>query len=199
MSQLDKQKWDRRHAEGDHPHGSDPSEWLMRALAMAQIDSGEGRRALDIACGTGRNALYLAGLGFKVDAVDISPVGLARAKALAQQRELEVNWLEADLELPFDPPGSYDLIVMFQYVNIPLLQKLFSHLKPGGWFVGQQHLDSDADVVGPSSKRFRLAPGALAQACAPLRVHHQEEGIFERRDGDKMALAKVLAQRAMKK
>lgn len=196
MSQLDKQKWDQRHAEGDHPHGADPSEWLLRALAMAHIDNGAGRRALDVACGTGRNALYLAGLGFEVDAVDISPVGLALAKSLAQKRGLVVNWLEADLELSFDPPGTYDLIVMFHYVNMPLLQNLIGHLKPGGWFVGQQHLDTDAEVVGPSSARFRLAPGVLAQACAPLRIHHQEEGIFVSNEGDNMALAKVLAQRA---
>ncbi len=197
MSQLDKQKWDQRHADGDNPHGAEPSEWLLRALAMAQIDNGEGRRALDVACGTGRNALYLAGLGFELDAVDISPVGLARAKAVARERELAVNWLEADLDLPFNPPAEYDLIVIFHYINMPLLQQLIGQLKPGGWFVSSQHLHSDADVVGPSSARFRLAPGALAQACAPLRIQHQEEGIFVSHEGEKMALSRVLAQRAL--
>ena len=195
MSQTDKQKWDRRHGEGDYPHGADPSEWLLRALAMAQIDKGEGRRALDVACGTGRNALYLAGLGFEVDAVDISPVGLAKAAALAREHNLTVNWLEADLDLPFDPPGTYDLIVMFHYVNKPLMQKLMGYLKPGGWFVSQQHLDTDEDVVGPGSPRFRFAPGALAGACAPLKIHNQEEGVFPSQEGDRMALARVLAQR----
>jgi len=195
MSEIDREKWDRRHAGNDNPHGSDPSEWLLRALAMAQIDKGEGRRALDVACGTGRNALYLAGLGFEVDAVDISPVGLAKAKALGRERKLAVNWLEADLDLPFDPPGTYDLIVMFHYVNIPLLRNLTGLLNPGGWFVSQQHLDTDEDVVGPGCARFRFAPGALARACAPLQIRHQEEGVYAGHEGDRMALARVLAQR----
>ena len=196
MSQSDKQKWDQRYSEGAYLHRRHPSDWLRQALAMASIDSGKGRRALDVACGRGRNALYLAQLGFEVDAMDISPVGLAQAVASGHELGLTVTWLEADLDLPFNPPGIYDLIAIIRYVNLPLLAELSRYLKPEGWLVCEEHLQSSEDVKGPQSEKFRLAPGALAAACEGLRIHHQEEGIFEDPDGERVALARVLAQRS---
>ena len=195
MAKIDKHKWDRRYAEGEHADRLDPNDWLLRALALAGIDNGKGGRALDVACGIGRNALHLSSLGFEVDAVDISSVGLEKAAALALERGLKVNWLEADLELPFDPPAVYDLIVMFRYVNMPLLERLGNCLKPGGWFICEEHMQTDEEVIGPKSTRFLLAPGALAKACGGLRIHHQEEGVFPTREMQRVALARVLAQR----
>lgn len=195
MTRLDRQKWDQRYTEGAYLHRRHPSDWLRRALEMAGIESGRGRRALDLACGRGRNALYLAQLGFEVDAMDISPVGLAQAAASGHEQGLKVNWLEADLDLAFHPPGVYDLIVMIRYVNLPLLQELRAHLRPGGWLVCEEHLQTEEDVRGPQSEAFRLVPGALATACEGLQIHYLEEGIFEDPDGERVALARVLAQR----
>lgn len=195
MAEIDKQKWDTRYSEGAHSRHTEPNDWLLRALAMAQIQDGQGRRALDLACGRGRNALHLAALGFEVDAVDISPVGLAQAEARAGDRNLTINFLQADLDPPFAPSGVYDLIIVFHYVNMPLLKGLWRHLNPGGWLICEEHLQTELEVTGPQSSRFRVAPGALATACRNLRIHHLEEVIFLNEDNEYSAEARVLAWR----
>lgn len=197
MTRLDKQKWDRRYYRGFDVDRSQPSEWLLRCLSICGFPRGADLRALDVACGAGRNALYLAALGFSVDAVDISSVALAQALLAARERELRINWIEADLDLPFRPPRSYDLIVMTRYLNLPLLDRLLDGLKPGGWLVCEEHLQSTAAAAGPRRAEYRVAPGALAAACSRLLIHTEEEGTIRDPDGRTVAVARVLVQRPM--
>ena len=112
MSSTDRQKWDERYRTGAYQDRDRPSKFLTRWLP--KISS---RRALDLACGAGRNALYLAESGFTVDAVDVSGVGLARAKASACDRGITVNWIEQDLDTGLAGVDRYDLILMIRYVN----------------------------------------------------------------------------------
>jgi len=197
MTRLDKQKWDRRYYRGFDVDRSQPSEWLLQCLNICGLARGADLRALDVACGAGRNALYLAALGFTVDAVDISTVALAQAVVAARERELSINWLEADLDLPFRVPHSYNLIVMIRYLNLPLLDRLMDSLKPGGWLICEEYLQSAATAVGPRRAEYRVAPGVLAAACSRLRVHTEEEGTIRGSDGRTVAVARVLAQRPL--
>lgn len=196
MTRLDRQKWDRRYSRDNEVAGAQPSEWLLRSLDLAGFDRGDGRAALDVACGTGRDALYLAALGFSVDAVDISPVALARGVAAGRERELRINWLEADLDLAFRPPRTYDLILVIHYVNLPLLAKLSEALRPGGWLVSEQYLHVGGEVVGPRRTEYRVASGALAAACGNLQIQHQEEASSRDQLGRTLAVARVAAQRS---
>lgn len=196
MTRLDRQKWDGRYSRGDGVADAQPSEWLLRSLDLAGFDSGDGRAALDVACGTGRDALYLAALGFSVDAVDISPVGLARAAAAGRERELHINWLEADLDLDFRPPRTYDLILVIHYVNLPLFEKLSAALKPGGWLISEQFLRTSGEVVGPRRAEYRVAPGALAAACGNLQIVRLEEATSRDQSGRSLAVARVAARRS---
>ncbi|MCB1684826.1 MAG: class I SAM-dependent methyltransferase [Pseudomonadales bacterium] len=197
MTRLDRQKWDRRYSRGSELAGAQPSEWLLRSLALAGFDRGDGRAALDVACGTGRDALYLAALGFSVDAVDISPVALAQASAASRERELSINWLEADLDLAFRPPRTYDLILMIHYVNLPLMEKLTLALRPGGWLVSEQYLHTSGVQVGPRRAEYRVASGALAAACGDLEIVEQEEGTSRDRLGRTLAVSRVAARRSV--
>src|SRR5690606_15316789 len=159
----------------------------------------------------GRNSLFLAARGWNVDAIDIANEGLDRARATAEERGLDVQWIEADLDAdrgdPLEralPDGSgkvYDLIVLVRYVNLPLLDHLVGRLAPGGVLLCEQHLESTADVVGPRSAAFRLKSGELLEnvkrlaAREPLRVLDYREGPVQDPDGRQAALVQLLLRR----
>lgn len=194
MSQADLHKWDARYSSGSYSERRHPT-----ALLTQFIDEFSRGPVLDVACGAGRNALFLAKSGFEVDAIDISTAGLDRLRADAQERDLTIRTHEADLEhgIPESLPlkGCYDLIVMMRYVNQPLIGPLLHRLADNGLFVSEQHLKTDQDVVGPRSEAFRLAPGELLDAVQPLRIHFYREAIITDPDGRRAALAQIVASR----
>jgi SAM-dependent methyltransferase len=189
MSEQDRIKWDLRYAE-DSYHKNNPvtllEDWAPK------IAPG---KALDVACGAGRNALLLAQAGFRVDAIDISAEGLRKAQQAAAARGLDVNWIEHDLDEPFDFDLDYDLIVVMWFVNLPLVTRLCDCLAPGGYLVCEEHLKTDQEVVGPTSQGFRVAPGALRAAVADLEVLCYEESIATNAAGEAVASASVVARK----
>lgn len=188
MSDADRAKWDARYTAGSYADRTHPTAWLAERLA--ELPRG---KALDIACGAGRNALYLAAAGYQVDAIDISPVGLARGAGL--DHAAGVNWIEADLDSTPLPDTQYDLIVWVRYVNRPLFEMLESRLKPGGYLLVEQHLRVEQEVIGPSDPAYRLAPNELLKAAARLRVLAYQEGLMTDPDGRQVALTRLLACR----
>lgn len=125
----DRERWDRRHAKAD-PEPSEPDPLLRSARHLLT-----GGSALDLAAGSGRNSLYLAGLGYTVDAVDISPVAMARLRAIARERRLPVRCIEADLDEYEIPETSYDLVIVFRFFSPTLMPLIEASLKPGGLLV----------------------------------------------------------------
>lgn len=189
MSIQDREKWDRRYAEGsDRKHN--PVNLLHEWLPRLRVG-----KALDVACGTGRNAIFLAESGFSVDAIDISAVGLDKARREAERRGVMVNWIEHDLDEPCGFDRDYDLIVVLWFVRLDLLRALCAHLAPGGYLVSEQHLVADGDLAGPENPRFRVAPGALREAVEGLEILLYEEGPGTNDDGEPMASARVVARR----
>lgn len=191
MSAAERDKWDARYREGAYRHRTHPTallaEWLPR------LPRG---RALDVACGAGRNALYLAGNGFAVTAVDISPVALERGRHAAVERALDVEWRQADLDQAPErslPEGRFDVIVWVRYVQRALMPRLIERLRPGGTLVCEQHLATDAAVAGPTSPEFRLAAGELERSAHGLTVLHSYEGLVVDPDGRTVALAQLVA------
>jgi tellurite methyltransferase len=197
LSLADLEKWDARYRGGSYAGRRHPTALLERVVTELPRGS-----ALDVACGAGRNALYLAASGFEVDAVDISTAALERLRADAAAGGLRIRDLEADLEggLPDFLPlkGRYDLIVMVRHVNQALLAGLIRRLADGGVLVAEQHLETDRDVVGPRTEAFRLGPNALLDASHGLRVHFYREGIVTDPDGRHAALAQIVASRGGK-
>ena len=189
MSAADRDKWDERYRRGAYADREHPSEWLRRWLP----DLPRGR-ALDIACGAGRNAIHLAENGFSVVGVDISSVALGRAAASA--RRLEIEWLERDLDAGLDLDAVFDLILMIRYLDLGLMSSLVGSLAPGGYLVVEEHLETDADVIGPRNPAFRVPPGALRDAAGDLEVIDYREGIVTDPDGRSAALARLVACRA---
>ena len=93
MSELERAKWDERYRNGSYENRTHPTALLAEWLP--QLSRG---RALDVACGAGRDALFLAAAGYRVDAVDISAVALDRGRPAALEHGLDVRWLCADLD-----------------------------------------------------------------------------------------------------
>ena len=97
MTQKDQEKWDSKYDTAEFIAGKLPCKWLTE---NSELLSGRGR-ALDLAMGEGRNAVYLAALGYEVQGVDISTVGTDKAKILAKQKNVNISIEISDL----DPVG----------------------------------------------------------------------------------------------
>jgi SAM-dependent methyltransferase len=190
MSVEDQDKWDARYREGAFAGRTHPTrllaEWLPR------LPTG---RALDLGCGAGRNALYLAQHGYQVDALDISAVGLERARQRAEELDVAVTWIQRDLETAELGDDQYDLIVVIRYLNRVLIPRLADALKPGGVLLTEHHLISDQVDVGPKNPAFRMQPGELARLTGALTTDFYHEGLITDPDGRAVALAQFVGHR----
>lgn len=190
MSQSDAARWEARYQAGTAAYAARPSAFVLDWLPC--LPRG---RALDVACGLGATAIALAEAGFDVTAIDIAPTALARARAEAERRGVTVDWQCADLSDLRLPPAQYDLIVNIHYVNRDLTAQFAEALRPGGHVLFEQHLRWPTPVAGPGSDHFRLRPGELQHLLWQLDVVHYAEGLFDGPDGERLALARAVAQR----
>ncbi|RME45071.1 MAG: class I SAM-dependent methyltransferase [Chloroflexi bacterium] len=121
----DRVRWNERYRR--HKPFFEPARLLVEHAGLLR-----GGRALDLACGMGGNAFFLARHGYRVDAVEISEVALEIAQTEARRRGLAVNWVQARAEhLPLSAP-AYDCIVVFRFLVRSVMDELQRLLKPGG-------------------------------------------------------------------
>jgi SAM-dependent methyltransferase len=190
---TERDKWNERYRGGSYEGRDHPTALL--AQWAPRLPPG---RALDVACGTGRNALFLAAAGHEVDALDIAAEGLARGRETAAKRGLDIRWIEADLDSDLDavlPRDTYDLIVWVRYINSSLMPHLLQRLRARGHLLCEQHLTTAEDVVGPRSPAFRLQPDELVSSVTDVQLLHYFEGLVTDPDGRRAALAQVVARR----
>lgn len=131
--------WNRRFAQDDYLFGTAPNEWLREHAQVWQ----PGERVLCVADGEGRNSVWLAARGLNVDAFDIAEVGVEKARRLAAQHGVKVNYAVADCD-SFDwPQAAYDGVaaIFVQFADPPMRARLFANivrsLRPGGTLVLQ--------------------------------------------------------------
>jgi len=131
--------------------------------------------ALDVACGPGRNALYLAEHGWRVTAVDGSPLAIELLTKRARAKHLTIDEHVADLERGefFIGPEAYDLICDCYYLQRDLISKMKSGLRPGGTIVVIVHL---ADADQPQGTPTRAYPGELRAYFSDCAILHYYEG-----------------------
>ena len=200
MSQADQDKWNTRYRGGAYAARTHPSALLAEWLPKLEFPEAHPQ-AIDVGCGTGRNAIYLARRGWQVDAVDISEVALNHLTETASAESLPITCVQADLEDAAHRPADlftadrYDLAIMARYTNLPLIDTLKRALRAGGYLIVEEHLVTEADVVGPRSPQFRVAPGALSDAAAGLDIIAYREGIVNDPDGRSAALAQLVARK----
>jgi SAM-dependent methyltransferase len=130
-----KEKWNERYNNEDYFFGKEPNAFLMN-----EVDKLTPGRALFLGDGEGRNSVYTASLGWKVDAIDISDVGKNKADRLAKENKVELNYQVADA-LQYDyPPNTYDAIALIYFHVDDELREIFSEkiirsLKPNGTII----------------------------------------------------------------
>ena len=157
--------WDERYQAGHRK--SEPSKLLFE-LSRLLPSSG---RALDVACGAGRNSAYLAQRGLDVTAVDLSLPALEEGRELARRKNVRVDWVQADLERFLLPSARFDLVVVFYYRYTALYSRLRETLKPGGMLVYQTFtLEQLKFAFGPRNPAHLLTPGELLQVFGDWNV-----------------------------
>lgn len=193
--------WDQRYSEPGYTYGTTPNTFLVSVVN--RIPSG---RVLMLAEGEGRNAVYLASLGYQITAVDGSAVGLGKALELAAERGVSLTAVVADLDGFEIEPGQWDAIVSCfchipSAIRIPLHRKVVNGLKPGGVFVLEAFSKEqmDYDTGGPKSLDMLMSREELLQELAGLEIIHAATLVRDVKEGrGHTGLASVVQILAMK-
>jgi 2-polyprenyl-3-methyl-5-hydroxy-6-metoxy-1,4-benzoquinol methylase len=170
---MDAQDWDARYRDADLVWSAEPNVFV--AQEVADLPAGH---ALDLAAGEGRNAIWLAGRGWDVEAVEFSEVAIEKGHALAERAGVEVTWTLADLtDRPALPPADLVLVV---YLHLPpphgdqVLHHAAGLVRPGGTLlvVGHARRNLDEGHGGPPDPAVLQEPEQVASvlASAGLRI-----------------------------
>ncbi len=187
-----RERWNQRYAApGFEAFPASPADWLVENRALLP----GGGRALDVACGDGRNSRYLAERGFAVDALDVSDVAVDALRAAVRAGGLDVRPAAVDLEAWEPPRDRYDAIVNLNYLQRDLFGPLAAALRPGGLLFFETFSEAHVSELGNRfDPRFLLAPNELLGAFPTLRVRHYREGVAVR-SGRPRGLASLVAER----
>ena len=186
-SEEDRTRWDALFNTRTYVYGKEAAEFLKDHIHLIPVGL-----ALDIAMGEGRNAVYLAKKGFRVNGVDISEVALRKARRLAKEQNVSINTINADLNQYVIQPNTYDLIVNINYLQRNLISQIKRGLKKGGYVVFENNtVDQLKNPAGQSlSKDWLLEKGELREMFKDFKIIQYSET----NDG-KQAVASLLAQK----
>jgi SAM-dependent methyltransferase len=194
-----REDWDRRYAGAENLWSARPNRFLV-----AEVEHLPPGRALDLACGEGQNALWLAGLGWDVVGVDFSEVAIAKAQARAERDGVVADFAVADL-LDYEPhPGAYDLVLLL-YLHLPADERLLvlgrasAAVASGGTllFIGHDLLNMTEGVGGPSDPTIHVTPDQVAGELPGLEIEKAERVYRDVRGQSRSAIdALVRARRA---
>jgi SAM-dependent methyltransferase len=173
---MSREHWDERYGTEELIWKADPNRFLVEELqALAP------GRALDVACGEGRNAVWLASKGWHVTGVDFSRAGLAKAQRLATGRGVEVAWVEADVVEWQPPSASFDVVVVL-YLHLPAeqrrqaLARAAAALAPGGILLVVGHDVSNLlkGTGGPQDPAVLFGPEQIVEDLPGLQIERAE-------------------------
>jgi len=189
--ESDRIKWNQRFESDDSYLGERPSSFLLREIArICQL--APGKRALDIACGEGRNCVFLAKNGFEVTALDISDVGLAKAAQRAEKEALEIHFQRVDLN-SYQFTEKFDLILNFNFLLRNLIPEEVQALSPGGLLIIDTIMELPQLLTMHKHPDYFLQRGELQRICKDLPgkiLFHEEQ------PDDQMPTARVLFRKA---
>ena len=191
MAADERERWDSKHTAEHEP--GEPAAFLRQIFQPGPWEIQPGR-ALDIATGKGRNALFLAEQGFTVDAIDISEVGLQQAQRHAEKQGLTLNLVQADLASFEFPDSAYDLILNINFLLRSLVPKIKNALRPGGYIIFDTYLIDQQDLGHPRNPAYLLNHNELLDLFRGFRILCYQEGKFFV-DGKESFRAELLGQK----
>lgn len=165
------QKWEQRYADADLKTPANPCYVLQQHSKLLPFSG----KALELACGLGGNARFLARCGLKTDAWDISDNALTVLNNYASLNHLPITPLITDLEQMLLPYQKYDAIVVSRYLDRSIAKQIMQALKPNGLLFYQSFL-GPIQEGGPSNADFYLSSGELPQLFSGLRCEVYGEG-----------------------
>ncbi|BBM83605.1 class I SAM-dependent methyltransferase [Candidatus Uabimicrobium amorphum] len=185
----DRKKWDKKYSGDTFLYGKDPSPYLKDSLE--KLTKG---KALDIAAGEGRNAVFLAENGWDVDAVDISAIGLEKAKKLAAEKKCKIHAVVADLTTYKIQENTYDVIVNFYYLQRDLFPQIIAGLKEGGVVVFETFTTDHLQINSKMKREYCLEKNELKNTFAGFEIIEYEEVATSNK-----AVARLIARKKRKK
>jgi len=191
MKEDARSEWNQRYEDGSH--GSlDPDPFFLRAYREFVVPRFKYvGRALDLAGGVGRHALYLAERGWLVTLMDISEVALKQARRQAEQQDVHIFAEQVDLTDAQLPEDAFDLIVVFFYLERSLFPQIAAALRPGGILIYKTYTSEQQNLSrGPTHPMHLLQSGELQRAFADLEILHYSETVSDK------AVAELVARRA---
>lgn len=198
-SESAKARWNERYDRDMYIYGREPAAFLKQKL-----DELKKGKALVLAMGEGRNAVYLAQNGFDVTGVDISEVAIEKCNRLAKERNTTVNAVVADLTDYDLGEAQFDLITKFYYYEPSIFPQIIEALKPGGIFILEQfsidHLKyRETSGFGPRNPDYLIKPNELLEHFKSLRILYYEDTVVELDEGmhkGTAAVIRLIAQKA---
>jgi 2-polyprenyl-3-methyl-5-hydroxy-6-metoxy-1,4-benzoquinol methylase len=186
-SDDDRRQWDQVYSTRVYVFGKDPSAFLKDHIG--KLPQG---RALDIAMGEGRNAVFIAKKGFEVDGVDLSEVALKKARMLARDNKVTINTIEADLNTYKIPSETYDVILNIDYLQRSLIPQIKKGLKHGGMVVYENYTVKQLENTGGKAlqRNFLLDEGELPTLFKDFKII-----VYRETNDGKDARASLIAQK----
>ena len=188
---ADKKRWDQRFGKKEFALGKEPNPFLKKHIHL--LSRG---KALDLATGEGRNAVFLGENGFEVEAVDISEKGLKKARELAREKGVKVNAHLVDLDHYQIQKERYDLIASFYFLKRRLIPKIRKGVRKGGKIIFETYLLEHRTLAagGPRQAKYFLKPNELLRFFKDFRILFYREGIFKE-GGKRKAVASLIAEK----
>ncbi len=173
---MDSQEWDRRYAGTELVWTAEPNQFVV-----AELQDLPPGRALDLGCGEGRNAVWLATRGWQVTAVDFSAVGLDKGRRLAEARGAAVDWVHADLR-DYQPEEQAFELVLVAYLQLRaaeldgVLRNAVRALTHKGVLlvVGHDVTNLTEGAGGPQDPAVLYTPEDITRSLEGLTVLHAE-------------------------
>ena len=188
---MKREDWNRRYTEVDSLWSLTPNRFLVAEVAGLRPG-----RALDLACGEGRNAIWLAERGWRVTAVDFSDVAIAKARRRAADEGLDVEFHVEDL-LAFEPEAAraFDLVLVL-YLQLPAAERrrvlvtAAEAVAPGGTLllVGHDLLNATEGVGGPSDPSVLYTPDDIVAELHGLEIEKAERVHRDMEDAERPAI-----------
>jgi len=175
---ADQREWNQRYREQANTSAPAPALVLTENAHLLP----EQGSALDLACGLGGNAIFLAQCGLQVSAWDYSATAIEQLNTYAKQNDIELQAEVHDVVL--EPPAaqSFNIIVVTRFLERSIIPQLCNALKPQGLIFYQTFISEKDPAVGPGNPDYLLQPNELLKLFAQLRIRvYREEGLL----GDK--------------
>jgi SAM-dependent methyltransferase len=177
---MDRDGWDARYAASELVWSAEPNRFLVDEVSSLGAAPG---RALDLACGEGRNAIWLASLGWRVVGVDFSAVAVEKARRLAAARPLPgtVEWVVDDVTSYTPPASAFDLVAVL-YLHLPepsrsdVWRRAWSAVAPGGHLlvIGHDRTNLTDGYGGPQDASVLYGPDDVVAAVGDGAVERAE-------------------------